>query len=394
MAFAPPRIEHEKSITLFIQGHGQTPIPFKDASTHATTRLSSEDTKLENVKVLSVVGQDLVESEMGLCFPPEFCHKTTDAMIGTELWKVYNRNTSSTHKHSTKYYREKLHEAADAIRELNEAANIDYPEGYSIEDNPVLDREYFFEPEPHENHRTCIKRGDQTCIRARHAAGAPIGRLQHNIVWCPDYGLYALDATDLVSHTIASISKPPSPQYKESKITPAGFIDIGPKNILRSDQYSFWKRKIIDHWHGNPDTDKRDSILLLLREAHKYNELTLGELSTLFQEGMGYKYLQVVDGTCKTPFFEPAAASSQTSTGSSGSEVGSPESSQPPFTESESSQSSQPPPSSQQPICLRSRSIPRPGGGKKKKSRKHLSRNRKRQKSRRTRRKRYTRRRR
>lgn len=396
MAFAPPRPEHDKSITLFIQGHGQTPIPYKDADTPAITRLSSKDVQLENVTVLSVVGDDLVESEMGLCFPPEFCNKTTDAMIGTELWKVYKRDTR--HIPSKKYYKEKLKDAADAIRELNEAASIHYPRGYSIEDNPVLDREYFFVPEPHESHRLCVKRGDARCIRARHAAGAPVGDLKHNLVWCPDYGLYALDATDIATHTIASIPKPPMSQYKESKITPEGIIDIRPKNILRSDQYSFWKRKIIDHWRGNPDTDRRDSILLLLREAHKYDELSLREISTIFQEGMGYKYLHVVDGTCKTPFFEPDECSQTSNGSSSGSEVGSPGSSQPLFTESESSQlsqSSQPSQLSLPPaLCLRNRSILKEGGGKKKKSRKRLSRNRNRQKSRRTRRKRYTRRRR
>ena len=117
---------------------------------------------------------------------------------------------------------------------------------------------------------------------------------------------------------------------------------------------------------------------------------------------MGYKYLHVVDGTCKTPFFEPDECSQTSNGSSSGSEVGSPGSSQPLFTESESSQlsqlsqlsqSSQPSQLSLPPaLCLRNRSILKEGGGKKKKSRKRLSRNRNRQKSRRTRRKRYTRR--
>ena len=210
--------------------------------------------------------------------------------------------------------------------------------------------------------------------------------------------MYALDATDLATHTIASIPEPPRSQYKESKITPEGSINIRPKNILATDNFRFWKKKIIDHWSGNPDTAIRDDIILLLREAHRDKELSLREISTIFQEGMGYKYLHVVDGTCKTPFFEPAECSQTSNGSSSGSEVGSPGSSQPLFTESESSQlsqSSQPSQLSLPPaLCLRNRSIPKEGGGKKKKSRKRLSKNRKRQKCRRTRRKRYTRRRR
>ena len=277
MAFAPPSHPSVKDISLFIQGHGQTPIPYKSPGTPATTRLSTESTRLENVTVLSVVGRELVKSEMGLCFGPKFCHKTNDAWLGTALWHVYKhpdpkkKSMEEEEPMDETYYQAKLREASAAIKKLNEAASIRYLDGYSIEDNPVLGREYFFGPESHENHRVCILRGDDRCIRSRDAAGPPVGPLLHNIVWCPNYGLYALDATDLETHTVASISTPPKPQYPESKSTPADLIDIGPKNILRGDQYGFWNDKIVANWRDKPDPDGRcESISLLLREAHAY----------------------------------------------------------------------------------------------------------------------------
>jgi len=330
---APESDEGEpKIIILFVQGHGQTPIPYKSTDTPATTRLSSEPTRLKNVTVLSVVGEELVNSEMGLCFGPEYCHKTNDAWLGTALWQVYKPKHPGPKNKSTdeepmneRYYQAKLEEASAAIQKVNAAASIHYRDGHSIKQDPVLRRAYFFGPEPHENHRICILKGHDRCIRSRDAAGPPVGPLKHNIVWCPNYGLYALDATDLETHTVASISTPPNPQYPESKFTPAGFIDIRPKNILRGGQYEFWRDKIVANWEGKHDPndpdDRCESILFLFQQAVKYKELTLEEISTLFQEGMGYTHIQVIDVTCKTPHFEPSPASAQSSQSSSGGSV-------------------------------------------------------------------------
>ena len=147
-----PESDEVKSISLFIQGHGQTPIPYKSPGTPATTRLSTESTRLENVTVLSVVGRELVESEMGLCFGPKFCHKTNDAWLGTALWHVYKHPDPKKKSMEEEeepmdetYYQAKLREASAAIKKLNEAASIRYLDGYSIEENPVLGREYFLD---------------------------------------------------------------------------------------------------------------------------------------------------------------------------------------------------------------------------------------------------------
>lgn len=307
--------DQEKSITLLVQAHGLTTISAEGPVPR------SKHSSLHNVKVLSIVGRELIQGEMGLTFDPRYNGLTTDAMVGTKLWEVYRHPSRVTFTKNKSYYDSKLVEASRVIKELNETARIKFPEGYLIEENPVLSRTYFFEPNDHEDHRLCIEKGDAICTTARLGAG---------IVWCPFYGLFVLDATDpgndLDSHTIASMSAsptstlPPATLQSRFNTTPEGFKNIGLRNVLREDQLAFWEGRITAHLGVTvPPNPKCEEIIQLLREGRVDKQLSLEDIVTIFQEGMGYTHVFVIDPTCKTPYFE--SPSSSPNPGSTGSQV-------------------------------------------------------------------------
>ena len=151
------------------------------------------------------------------------------------------------------------------IQELYKPTRFKFGENAFTQTNPQFERTFYFEPNLHENCRSCIEKGNKKCTQ-----------LPKSEQWCPNYGLYVVctDDPEDDGFTLATVSR----ENKELA------------NIL-TDMTTFrhWSRKI------NTDNPNIISDFKNIRNRRKIN---LSFLIDCF-ESMGFDKYYILDPTCR-----------------------------------------------------------------------------------------------
>ena len=243
----------EEAVTLFIQGHGReyNDEPFNNDQT---------------TKLLSFVG---MSGELGDAKFCDYNGKTIDINVIDYLHGQYSNqyyNTGNLDNQSQDILFDTLPEY---LQKLYKKCGLNYENGFT-KTWPRWEREFFFEPNPHENCRLCKttnnKRLNNTCINGRC-----LPQRNKNNWCCPEYGL-----------TIVASSFP-----GDLSFTLTGSQNRTQSNInMTLSSKSFWKNRASNQYK------------YLIDKIYDEKEIMLSELNLLFKS-MGFKYIYILDPTCR-----------------------------------------------------------------------------------------------
>lgn len=285
-ASSSPHHPEERHLTLLLQCH---------AAIYRNRFVSSN-----NVTVYSLVGAPGFRAETGISFNPEDKGQSSDLLLGTVVHDVYRYEI---HKKPDISHKELLGHLTEPLKNLYSDCDVSYPRGYDIRENPKEYRKFYFHPNPHENCRSCVHKGNSRCSYSR-LFGSRTG--QEDIVWCPEYGIFPIVSSDDsdYTHTVVSIPEIERAKIKRSMSNPDSNVPddtvfIEPKNIIGDAAKKYWRDKILN----NPDLQSnpllRKKILINFNILCSKRELSINRLINIFQLGMGYTHLYIIDPSCR-----------------------------------------------------------------------------------------------
>lgn len=281
-----PHHPQERHLTLLLQCHG---------AIYRNRVVSSN-----NVTVYSLVGAPGFRAETGISFNPQDKGQSSDFLLGTVVHDVYRYEI---HKKPAISHRELLGHLTEPLKNLYTDCDISYPRGYEIRENPTEYRKFYFHPNEHENCRSCVHKGNSRCSYSR-TFGSRTG--EKDIVWCPEYGIFPIVSSDDsdYTHTVVSIgenerSGVKSPLSKSRSNVPDDTVFIESKNIIGEAAQTYWRNKILN----NPDLQSnpllRKKMLINFNILCSRRELPINRLINIFQLGMGYTHLYIIDPSCR-----------------------------------------------------------------------------------------------
>lgn len=281
----------KETVILYVSAHGLVPT-FQ--SPHRLPVYNS------NVKVLSIVGSDFISGQMGpvlVSSDPKECGLINDMSTPTVIYRVCHDSVPETNKDEA-YYEGKLDKISEEIKKLNERSDVNYDNGYRIEDNPTVHREFHFKPNRGENRRQ--HPGDYT---GKPGNSRLCGVRPCDTVYCC-YGLY-IATTSNPAHKNMSIASFNEYDLKHgSSKLPEGFLSpdkLETINVVGSRSGKKWEDLIIEHKglvRGDPRAIESDETIKIVRKGISTKVLTLEEIDRLFY-GVGYETILVVDPTCR-----------------------------------------------------------------------------------------------
>jgi hypothetical protein len=280
---SPPA--NAKHLTLLLQCHGEI----------QRGRVVSSS----NVKVYSLVGAPGMRAEIGKSLNPEDKGQSSDFLLGTVIHDVYRYEF---HKNPGISHTDLLESLTDPLKQLYSECDITYPRGFEIHDNPKEYRTFYFHPGEHESCRSCIRTGSRRCTYPRTFGTRTT---EDDIVWCPEYGIFPVISSDEhdYTHTIVSIGEKDrigakrTLSHRESNI-PSDTVFIEPKNIIGNAGRDYWRNKIV----RNPDLlpPLQEKLLTDFDTLCLTQKITIDHLINLFQLGMGYTHLYIIDPSCRS----------------------------------------------------------------------------------------------
>lgn len=243
----------EEAVTIYIQGHGRE---YNDET------FNNDQT----TKLLSFVG---MSGELGDAKFCDYNEKTIDINVIDFLHGQYSNqyyNIGNLDNESQDILFDNLPEY---LQKLYKKCGLNYENGFT-KTWPRWEREFFFEPNPHETCRLCKtlknKKLNNNCNNERC-----LPERNKNNWCCPEYGL-----------TIVASSFP-----EDLSFTLAGSKDRIQSNInMTLSSKTFWKNKASNEYK------------YLIDKIYNEKEITLSELNLLFKS-MGFKYIYILDPTCR-----------------------------------------------------------------------------------------------
>jgi hypothetical protein len=237
----------DQAITLLIEGHGKEDLNVK---------FDNDKT----VELLSFVGKPGELGIMKLC--KKYQYKPIDIVVLNTLHHYYNRQDNENM--NNKEQNDLFHEMGRELPAVYENCGIQYKDGFTFT-WPVLEREFIFEPAPHENCRLCK---DNNCS-SKSVRCLPERNI--NKICCPEYGL-----------TVVSSS------FKED----IPFTLGGPTNRTMANINMYLPAK--DYWKSRASNETKYLVDQIYNE--KYIHLT--DLYLLFKS-MGFNHIYIYDPTCR-----------------------------------------------------------------------------------------------
>ena len=282
-----PHHPQERHLTLLLQCHGEI----------YRNRVVSSN----NVTVYSLVGAPGFQAETGISFNPLDEGQSSDFLLGTVVHDVYRYEI---HKKPAISHKELLSHLTDPLKNLYTDCDISYPRGYEIQENPKEYRKFYFHPNPHENCRSCVHKGNSRCSYTR-IFGSRTG--EYDIVWCPEYGIFPVLSSDEhdYTHTIVSIGEKERIGVKRTlshaqSNVPSDTVFIEPKNIIGEAARAYWRNKIVHNPDLRDGEPLREKLLDDFDTLCDKREITIDRLINLFQLGMGYTHLYFIDPSCRS----------------------------------------------------------------------------------------------
>jgi hypothetical protein len=242
----------DSSITLFIQGHGREDI---------NVSFNNDN----SVELLSFVGIPGDFGRMKLC--PSYKNVPIDILVLNQLHRKYFYNNSSNYIDQQNIF----NSMGEELKVIYKNCGINYKDGFSYT-WPILEREFVFEPNEHENCRICndpdpehVNFLSNKCISGRCLPD----RNKKNIC-CPEYGL-----------TIVTSSFP-----EDKDFTLAGYGDRTTSNInINLMARDYWKNRTPDYKY-------------LVDQIYNEKYIYLTDLYLLFKS-MGFNHIFIYDPSCR-----------------------------------------------------------------------------------------------
>jgi hypothetical protein len=232
----------EDAITLFIQGHGKEDI-------------NEEFKNDETVELLSFVGKPGELGTMKLC--KKYNNKPIDIVVINYLHHFYSKQENENLNNIEQI--ELFHQMGKELPTVYANCGIEYKDGFTFT-WPRLEREFIFEPAPHENCRIC------NCTSGRCLPERNI-----NKICCPEYGLIV----------VSSSFKNDIP------------YTLGGENNRKMSNINIYM-PARDYWKSRASAEYKYLVDQIYNE--KYIHLT--DLYLLFKS-MGFKHIYIYDPTCR-----------------------------------------------------------------------------------------------
>jgi hypothetical protein len=231
---------NEEAITLFIQGHGKEDI-------------NAEFKNDKTVELLSFVGKPGQLGTMKLC--KKYNNKPIDIVVLNTLhYYYYNQDDVIMNNDEQNIIFQNM---GKELPTVYANCGIEYKDGFTYT-WPRLEREFIFEPAPHENCRLC---NCKRCLPERNI----------NKICCPEYGLIVVSSS-----------------FKNDLPFTLG----GDNNRIMSNINMYLPAK--DYWKSRASSEYKYLVDQIFNE--KYIHLT--DLYLLFSS-MGFKHIYIYDPTCR-----------------------------------------------------------------------------------------------
>lgn len=243
----------EEAVTLFIQGHGREYNDETFNNDHTT-------------KLLSFVG---ISGELGDANFCDYNGKTIDINVIDFLHGQYSNQYNNNGNLDNESQDILFDILPEYLQKLYKKCNINYENGFT-KTWPRWEREFFFEPNPHENCRLCKTKNNRR-LNNNYINGRCLPERNKNNLYCPEYGL-----------TIVASSFP-----DDFSFTLAGSQNRTQSNMnMTLSSKTFWKNRASNQYK------------FLIDKIYDEKEITLTELNLLFKS-MGFKYIYILDPTCR-----------------------------------------------------------------------------------------------
>jgi hypothetical protein len=250
----------DESVTILIEGHGKEDIntPFNNDG---------------SVELLSFVG---FPGEYGIMQICKYYNKPIDIVILNHLHRKYFYDKGFSGEDQKKIF----NDMGAELKVIFNNCNINFEHGFSYT-WPRLEREFIFEPAPHENCRICndpeeehIKFLSNKCI-----SGRCLPERNKNKICCPEYGL-----------TIVSSSIP-----ADNDFTLAGYGNRIKSNInIDLTSRDYWKSRTTKYKY-------------LIDQIFNEKYIHLSDIELLFKS-MGFKHVYIYDPSCRDCEIDPELA--------------------------------------------------------------------------------------
>jgi hypothetical protein len=242
-----------------------------------------------------------LRAEISKSANPEDKGQTSDFLLGTVVHDVYRYEL---HHHPNLSHRELLETLTEPLKDLYTDCDISYPRGFKIHHNPKEFRKFHFHPSDHESCRSCIRTGSKRCSYPRIFGTRTT---EDDIVWCPEYGIFPVLSSDEhdYRHTIVSIGEKDRIGAKRTlsraqSNVPSDTVFIEPKNIIGEAARAYWRNKIVHNPDLRDGESLREKLLDDFDTLCHTREITIDRLINLFQLGMGYTHLYIIDPSCRS----------------------------------------------------------------------------------------------
>lgn len=242
----------DSAITIFIQGHGKED-------------LNSKFSNDKSVELLSFVGKPGELGTMKLC--NAYKNMPIDIVVLDFLHKQYSQYNLLSNEDQNVIF----HSTGDELPGIYKNCGINYENGFAFT-WPRLEREFIFEPAPHENCRVCNdpEEGNIPFLSNKCISGRCLPERKKNNICCPEYGL-----------TIVASSFP-----EDSYFTLAGNSDRIKSNInMNLMSRDYWKSRTRDYKY-------------LVDQIFNEKFIHLTDIHLLFKS-MGFKNIYIYDPTCR-----------------------------------------------------------------------------------------------
>lgn len=242
----------DSAVTIFIQGHGKED-------------LNSGFNNNKSVELLSFVGKPGELGTMKLC--NAYKNKPIDIVVLDFLHKQYSQYNLLGNEDQNVIF----HSTGDELPGIYKNCGINYENGFAFT-WPRLEREFIFEPAPHENCRVCNdpEEANIPFLSNKCISGRCLPERKKNNICCPEYGL-----------TIIASSFP-----EDSYYTLAGNTDRIKANInMNLMAKDYWKSRTMDYKY-------------LVDQIFNEKFIHLTDIDLLFKS-MGFKNIYIYDPTCR-----------------------------------------------------------------------------------------------
>ena len=243
----------EEAITLYISGHGNEDIDEKFINN-------------KTVKLLSFVG---IPGESGIM---KFCKNYKNTPIDIVTIDFLHNQYSNHGNLSNSVQKDILDFVAEELPIIYKNCNIEYKDGFSLT-WPRYERQFTFEPGPHENCRICNNNGDDSLKNSNNKClnGRCLPERKLKNIRCPEYGI-----------TVVTSSYSSDIPYTLG----------GSSNRIMANMNMYLPAK--DYWKSRASNEYK----YLIDQIYNEKFIHLTDIYLLFSS-MGFKHIYIYDPTCR-----------------------------------------------------------------------------------------------